>query len=96
MLTYKVDIHDDKTSAGGGPLLYKEWRFKGNVQTGKGFFQTGIVKPTTYFLVMQGRGNGCDNAEDFTHWRLEINGKKANYKLNGKLNSNLDKTLNKN
>lgn len=87
MVSFKVDIHDGKKSGGGGPLLYKEWRFKGNVINGNGFFQTGIVNPTTYFLVLQGRGNGCDNAEDFTNWRLEINGKKANYKFFGELKS---------
>jgi hypothetical protein len=87
MVAFKADIHDGKTSGGGGPLLYKEWRFKGNVQSGNGFFASGIAKPTTYFLVLQGRGNGCDNAEDYTHWRLEINGKKADYKFIGKLAS---------
>jgi hypothetical protein len=87
MVRFKADIHDGKSSGGGGPLLYKEWRFKGNVQTGSGFFQAGIVKPTSYFLVLQGRGNSCDNAEDFTSWRLEIDGRKARYAFFGKLSS---------
>ncbi len=87
MVTFKVDIHDGKTVGAGGPLLYKEWRFKGNLQSGNGFFQAGIVRPTTYFLVLQGRGNGCDNAEDFTSWLLEINGRKANYRFFGELSS---------
>lgn len=87
MVNFKADIHDDKQIGGGGPLLYKEWRFKGVVQTGNGFFQTSIIKPTTYFLVLQGRGNNCDNAEDFTHWRLEISGKKADYSFFGQLSS---------
>ena len=87
MLMFAADIHDKRTSGGGGPLLYKEWRFKGNVQTGNGFFKTSIVNPTTYFLVLQGRGNGCDNAEDFTNWRLEISGKKADYAFYGELSS---------
>jgi len=87
MVQFKADIHDGKTSGGGGPLLYKEWRFKGNVQSGSGFFQAGIVKPTSYFLVLQGRGNSCDNAEDFTAWRLEIDGRKAKYAFFGKLAS---------
>lgn len=86
MLTFKVDIHDGKTIS-GGPLLYKEFRFKGNVQSGNGFFRSGIVRPTTYFLVFQGRGNGCDNASDFTHWHLEISGRKAKYEFYGKLSS---------
>jgi hypothetical protein len=87
MVQYKVDIHDGKTSGGGGPLLYKEWRFKGSVQSGSGIFQAGIAPPTTYFLVLQGRGNACDNAEDFKSWRLEIDGKKARYAFFGKLSS---------
>ena len=87
MLTFKVDIHDGKNGGGGGPLLYKEFRFKGNVGSGSGFFQKGIVKPTTYFLVFKGRGNGCDNSEDFTHWYLEIRGKNAKYEFFGKLSS---------
>ena len=92
MVQYKVDIHDGRTSGGGGPLLYKEWRYIGVVQSGNGFFQAGIVKPTTYFLVLQGRGNGCDNAEDFTSWRLEIEGRKAGYAFFGKLSSGKDYT----
>ena len=87
MLSFTADIHDGKNGGGGGPLLYKEWRFKGTVQSGNGFFQAGITKPTTYFLVLQGRGNNCDNTEDFSHWRLEINGKKASYAYFGKLSS---------
>jgi hypothetical protein len=87
MLNFKADIHDGKQIGGNGPLLYKEWRFKGAVQTGNGFFQSSIIKPTTYFLVLQGRGNNCDNTEDFTHWRLEISGRKADYSFFGELSS---------
>jgi len=84
MVQFKVDIHDTKDE-GLGVSLYKEFRFKGNVRSGSGFFRPGIVAPTGYFLVFQGRGNGCDNASDFTHWHLEINGKKARYEFNGKM-----------
>jgi hypothetical protein len=84
MLSFKVDIHDAE-EGGNGPTLYKEWRFKGNVQSGSGFLSASILRPTTYFLVLQGRGNGCDNAEDFTHWRLEITGKNADYAFFGKM-----------
>jgi len=87
MLDFSVDIHDGKNIGGGGPLLYKEWRFKGSVQSGTGFLQAGIVKPTTYFLVFQGRGNGCDDVTNFTNWHLEINGAKAKYEFFGKLAS---------
>lgn len=84
MSSYTADIRDGQTSGGGGPLLYKERRFEGHV-TGTGFFKAGIVAPTKYLLVLQGRGNGCDNAEDFTHWRLKITGKKADYAFYGEL-----------
>lgn len=86
MVQFKVDIHDTKDTS-MGVRLYKELRFKGTVQGGTGIFRAGIIRPTTYFLVFQGRGNGCDNAEDFTHWHLEIDGKKAGYEFNGKLSS---------
>lgn len=84
VLSYTADIRDGQTSPGGGPLLYKEWRFEGNVN-GTGFFRAGIVAPTKYFLVLQGRGNACQSAEDFSHWRLNITGKKADYAFYGEL-----------
>jgi hypothetical protein len=85
MLTYKVDQHDSD-SGGNGPILYKEF-FKGSIGSGTGFLRSSLVRPSTYFLVFQGRGNGCDNASDFTHWRLEIDGKNASYAFFGKLST---------
>ena len=84
MLSYQADIHDGQESGGGGPLLYKEWRFEDRVN-GTGFFQAGLIAPAKYFLVLQGRGNACDTAEDFTHWRVAITGKKAKYVFYGEL-----------
>lgn len=86
MVNYSVDIRDGK-NGGGGPLLYKEWRFKGRVQSGTGFLQAGVARPTTYFLVFQGRGNGCDDVTNFSDWHLEINGSRAKYEFFGKLSS---------
>ena len=86
ILVFMADIHD-KPNGRNGPLLYKEWRFKHRVQSGTGIFQTGIAPATEYFLVLQGRGNGCTRAEDFTHWRLEITGKRARYAFFGELKS---------
>jgi hypothetical protein len=83
-LSYGADIHDGQMGGGGGPLLYKEWRFEGVVY-GSGVFRGGLTAPARYFLVFQGRGNNCDNAEDFTHWRLEITGRKASYAFFGDL-----------
>ena len=83
-LSYSADIHDGQIGGGGGPLLYKEWRFEGVVY-GSGVFRGGLTAPAKYFLVFQGRGNNCDNAEDFTHWRLEVTGRKASYAFFGAL-----------
>lgn len=87
VVAFAADIHDGREGAAGSPLLYKEWRFKYRVQSGTGFFQKGVAPATEYFLVLQGRGNACPQAEDFTHWRLEITGKKANYAFFGALGS---------
>jgi hypothetical protein len=84
MTSYAADIHDARTSPGGGPLLYKEWRFEGRV-SGTGFFRAGTTAPAKYLLVLQGRGNGCQDAGDFTHWRLQISGRKADYAFYGEL-----------
>lgn len=86
MLSFKVDIHDGSDN-GMGPSLYKEFRFKGPITGGTGFFKSGIDRSATYFLVFQGRGNNCDNASDFTHWRLEIAGPKAKYAFIGEMNA---------
>lgn len=82
---FGADIHDSKQSGGGGPLLYKELRFKGKVGSGTGFFSEGIRNGADFRLVFQGRGNGCNNAEDFSHWHLSVNGRDARYSFYGEL-----------
>ena len=62
--TFAADVHDGKRGGGGGPLLYKELRLTGG----------GSGPGTRYQLILQGRGNNCLAAEDFTHWRLEVTG----------------------
>ena len=84
--TFRADIHDG-SDKGLGPLLYKEFRFKGTVATGTGFLSNSLKAPATYFLVFQGRGLGCDEVSDFRAWNLEITGKKASYQFYGKLSS---------
>ncbi|MEZ5426087.1 MAG: hypothetical protein R2747_07480 [Pyrinomonadaceae bacterium] len=90
MVAFAADIHDGQTGGGGGPLLYKEWRFKNRVSEATGIFQKGMAPKTEYFLVLQGRGNVCTSAEDFTNWRLEITGKKANYAFFGDFEKQAD------
>ena len=84
MTVYAADIHDGKKSAGNGPLLYKEWRFEG-APDGDGIFQEGLAESARFTFVFQGRGNRCDNASDFTHWRLSISGNNAHYVFFGGL-----------
>jgi hypothetical protein len=84
MTSHTADIHDGQTSPGGGPLLYKEWRFEGQV-SGTGFFRAGLGAPAKYLLVLQGRGNGCQDAGDFKHWRLQVTGRKAEFAFYGEL-----------
>lgn len=81
-----VDIHNGETNAAGEPLLYKEWRLEGRA-TGSDMFKEGFAAPVRYTLIFQGRGNRCDNSDDFTHWRLEMSGKKATYAFFGELAS---------
>lgn len=83
MVQFAFDTRENEGTA--EPILHKEWRFKGTVRSGNGFFAPGIVRPTTYFLVLQGRGNNCNNSEDFKYWRLEINGRRASYAFFGKM-----------
>jgi hypothetical protein len=77
--TFRVDPRDGRKSAGGGPLLYKEWRWEG-VPKAEGIFLKGAQR---YSLVFQGHGNRCDDYSDFSHWRLEVTGKNISYALFG-------------
>jgi hypothetical protein len=81
---FEADIHDGQTSAGGGPLLYKEWRLTG-AAVGTGVFRKGSTAQTKYRLVFQGRGNACTSAEMFDNWKLQIFGPRASYSFYGKL-----------
>ena len=69
----------DNSSTSPNVVLYKEWIFNGTVRSGTGFFRRDIAKPTKYTLIFQGHGNNCTNAEDFTNWRLDVTGAKADY-----------------
>jgi len=81
---FMVDPRDEEaTSAGGGPRLYKEWRL---ASTGD---LSGLVaenkKKAQATLILQGHGNGCTMAEDFTHWTLQVSGPDVRFTLLGKL-----------
>jgi hypothetical protein len=72
LVSFGADVHDGQEGGGGGPLLYKEWRFEGPV-TGTGVFKSWKGTAAKFHLVLQGRGNHCTQAEDFKHWILYVN-----------------------
>ncbi|MGD9561674.1 MAG: hypothetical protein AB7F88_05575 [Pyrinomonadaceae bacterium] len=86
MINYKVDIHDVEDRP-NGPLLYKEYRFEGKIGSATGIFKSAARRGTTYSLVLQGRGVGCDEPSNYTHWRLDIDGPMSSYAFFGKLSS---------
>ena len=80
--SFTADINDGQTSAGGGPLLYKEWRIEGPLM-GTGVFKQGAGAGTKFRLVLQGRGNMCTDAADFKTWTLQVFGPRARYSFYG-------------
>jgi hypothetical protein len=77
---------DEKKDQGRGPILYKEWRLT-SVAKGDGIFAPGMGPQQRITLILQGRGNSCTQAEDFTHWTMIVHGPDAEYSLFGRLAS---------
>ncbi len=65
-------------------MLYKEWKLTGEV-TGTGAFSATNGVKQSLTLILQGRGNSCTSAVDFTHWTLVMEGPKGRYSLFGEL-----------
>jgi hypothetical protein len=80
---FEVDPRDSPDQ-GTGPVLYKEWKLTGEV-TGTGAFSAANGVKQSLTLVLQGRGNSCTSAVDFTHWTLVMEGPKGRYSLFGEL-----------
>jgi hypothetical protein len=75
-----VDLQDGRRSAGGGPLLYREWRLDGRITATGIFADAGLPR---FRLILQGRGNACMNAGDFRSWILRVTGPKAAFTFYG-------------
>jgi hypothetical protein len=71
---YDKPVADDR--------LYKEVRLTGKL-AGNGIFESGINNDSRYKLILQGRGNGCLNPDDFQHWILQISGPQSSYSFYG-------------
>ena len=67
----------------GSPQLYKEWRLVSTVQLSGTVAKVANNADAT--LILQGRGNGCTMAEDFTHWILKVRGPEVQFSLIGKM-----------
>ena len=80
LVNFGADVHDGQQGGGGGPLLYKEWRFDGSA-TGTGVFKTW--RGAKFRLVFQGRGNHCTQAEDFKHWNLSVSHRSTSLSVYG-------------
>lgn len=80
---FEVDPRD-RPDRGHGPRLYKEWKLSAPA-AGSGVFRPGIVPRQLLTLILQGGGNSCTSAIDFSHWTLVMQGPKANYSLFGDL-----------
>lgn len=81
---FEVDPRTETREGGSGPSLYKEWKLTGK-PAGTGVFAVGIGAGQLLTLILQGRGNSCTTAADFTHWTLVMQGPKASYSLFGDL-----------
>ena len=83
---FQVDTHSSfgRKSAGGGPLLYKEWKLITKAR-GTGMLAGSVGGRQRAALIFHGRGNQCRNPEDFTAWTLVLYGPKAEVTVFGKL-----------
>jgi hypothetical protein len=66
------------------PVLYKEWKLNANAAS-EGIFQktTGAAQKMT--PILHGRGNGCTEANQFSHWTLLVHGPVDTYTFYGAL-----------
>jgi hypothetical protein len=81
---FEVDPRRGAREGGLGPALYKEWRLT-SPAAGTGVFAPGGGKGQRVTLILQGHGNSCASAADFTHWTLVVAGPAAGYHLYGDL-----------
>jgi hypothetical protein len=84
-LFYGADMQD-RPPGGVGPSLYKEWRFSGTARV-TGVLKKGLAGAARFRLILQGRGNNCEQAEDFKNWILQVSGPRRAYAFYGSLNN---------
>ena len=80
--SFFVDTREQKT---GDPLLYKEWRLSAPLATTGVFASASASGAPTIRVVLQGRGNVCTSADQFTSYTLIVSGPSATFTLFGAL-----------
>jgi len=83
MHSIKMDLNNVPDSSMSDVSLYLEWNFKTAITGGTGIFRNTMIAPAFCTLAFQGRGGMCDEAQNFTHWRFDVSGKKAAYSFFG-------------
>ena len=79
---FEVDPRDPSTAQGGnGPTLYKEWRLQGLAKLDGNMADKG--KWAHVRLILQGTGNSCTSAYDFSSWTIEVTGKNIGFRFLG-------------
>ena len=79
---FEVDPRDASTPPGGnGPTLYKEWRLQGLARLEGSLADKG--KWAHVRLVLQGTGNSCTSAYDFSSWSIDVTGKNIGFRFLG-------------
>ena len=81
--SFGVDLRNQPDRP-NGPVLYKEWRLTSKA-AGAEVFSASLGAAQTLTLILQGGGNNCTSANDFTHWMLVMWGPKAKYHFFGDL-----------
>jgi hypothetical protein len=82
---YGADMQDSPPG-GVGPMLYKEWRLSGTARL-TGVLKKGLAGQARFRLILQGRGNRCEQAEDFKNWILQVTGPRHAYAFYGLLSN---------
>jgi hypothetical protein len=80
---FEVDPREGKDGA-KEPMLYKEWKLNANA-AGDGIFRSTTGAGQKMTLILHGRGNGCTDASQFSHWTLLVYGPADTYTFYGAL-----------
>lgn len=82
VLITKHAVDADGVDTGLGVRAYKELIVRGAVASATGIVNSA-ARAAKYELIFLGHGNGCDDHSDYSRWRLQIKGPRADFVLFG-------------